>query len=359
MVPAPAVPGFFEIVMPLRRLRLMTLVPCVGVGFLLLSSKLTGLVSAMLLVGVLITLHELGHFLMARRMGAPVDVFSIGFGPRLCGFQWKETDVRLAAIPLGGYVRLAGEDSEVGTGLSESHPFFQKPYHQRLLFYAGGILANVLTTLVLLLPVRIDETRATVVCTSPVAVESVVSGQAADKAGLKAGDRVLALGDLVFPGADAEKIVPTIRARGGQPLPLLVERAGERLTLTVVPDGVAGSGRVGVQFGPTDTRVDRRPLTRADVVTGVKDAFKGTWDLAARVAGDYGRLFSGKLSVKWIARFRAQEAGDLSPASPAWFSRSRLPRPDRSIHRKDEMIHPQEAVKAMIRMKRRQNQTTD
>lgn len=284
--------------MLLRRLRLMTLVPCVGIGFLLLSPKLTGLVSALLLVGVLITLHELGHFLMARRMGAAVDVFSIGFGPRLVGFQWKETDVRLAAIPLGGYVRLAGEDSEVGTGLSEDHSFFQKPYHQRVLFYAGGIIANVLTTLVLLMPLRVDDARSRITYTGPVPVESVIGGMVAEKAGVKAGDKVLAIGELTFPGADAEKVVPYIRSKGGQSLPITLERGGERLTLNVVPEGSAGQGRIGVQFGTAEHRVDRDPLSMGTLSTGLKDAFKGTWDLAAKVAGDYYRLFTGQLSVK-------------------------------------------------------------
>ncbi|NTV74901.1 MAG: hypothetical protein HGA66_11920 [Holophaga sp.] len=64
-----------------------------------------------LLVG-LIFFHELGHFLVAKWMGLPVEVFSLGFGPRVAGFAWKETDVRLSLLPLGGYVRLAGYNPE-------------------------------------------------------------------------------------------------------------------------------------------------------------------------------------------------------------------------------------------------------
>lgn len=298
MIAPPAVPDSLENSMPFRRLRLMTFVPCVGIGFLLLSPKVTGLLSALLLVGVLITLHELGHFLAARRMGAPVDVFSIGFGPRLFGFQWKETDVRLAAIPLGGYVRLAGEDSEVGTGLSEDHSFFQKPYHQRLLFYAGGIIANVLTALVLLAPLRVDEARSRITFLGPMPVESVIGGKVADKAGVKAGDKMLSIGELTFPGADPEKAVPYIRSKGGKSLPITLERGGERLTVHVVPEGAAGEGRIGLQFGTPEYRVDRDPLTLASAGTGLKGAVTGTWDLAAKVAGDYYRLFTGQVSVK-------------------------------------------------------------
>jgi len=277
---------------------MLTLVPCVGIGALLLSPKVTGLLSALLLVGVLITLHELGHFLMARRMGVPVDVFSIGFGPRLFGFRWKETDVRLAAVPLGGYVRLAGEESEVGTGMTESHPFFQKPYHQRLLFYAGGIIANVLTALVLMVPLKIDDARITVRTTSPVTIGEVIAGLPAAQAGLQVGDQLLAVGPVRFPGATWEEAVAHIQSQAGQVLVVEVERQGTRRQVNLTPVGKAGAGRVGIAPGDAKVEVERRPLTVKDVGVGLRDAAYQTWQLAARVTGDYTRLFTGQLSIK-------------------------------------------------------------
>lgn len=300
MIPSPAVPDSFESDMILRRLRLTTLVPCVGVGVLLLSAKLTGLLSAILLVGILIVLHELGHFLAARRMGVPVDVFSVGFGQRLCGFQWKETDVRLSLIPLGGYVRLAGEESEVGTGATEDHPLFKKPYHQRMFFYSGGIIANVLTTLVLMVPLQIQQGRTVARTVSPVAVGEVVAGMPAAAAGLQVGDKLLAVGEVRFPGALWNDAVAHIQSRGGQPLTLEVDRNGQRLSLTLVPVGKPGSGRIGVAPGETALQAETRPLQAMDLVQGVGSAFKATGAMAYKVAGDYFRLFTGQLSVKEI-----------------------------------------------------------
>ncbi|HWQ07998.1 MAG TPA: site-2 protease family protein, partial [Holophaga sp.] len=120
----------------------------------------TGIAGAILMIGVLIFLHELGHFLAAKRMGLPVETFSLGFGPRLFGFKWKETDVRLAALPLGGYVKLAGYNPEEPES-ADPHGFLKQPYHRRMLFYSGGILANLLTAYVLLSVVGIDQSRIT------------------------------------------------------------------------------------------------------------------------------------------------------------------------------------------------------
>ena len=74
-----------------------------------------------LMLGGLVFLHEGGHFLAAKYMGMPVEVFSLGFGPRLVGFTWRETDVRLSALPLGGYVKLAGFNPEDPGEIGRAH----------------------------------------------------------------------------------------------------------------------------------------------------------------------------------------------------------------------------------------------
>ncbi len=109
----------------------------------------------LLVLGVLILVHEWGHFIVARYFGVRVDVFSIGFGPRLFGFKWGATDWRISAIPLGGYVRMAGQDiSEIDSGeqLPTGAPdeLMSKPRWQRALISVAGPAINLLFPLVLL-----------------------------------------------------------------------------------------------------------------------------------------------------------------------------------------------------------------
>src|SRR5450631_3621848 len=111
-----------------------------------------------LMLGGLVFLHEGGHFLAAKYMGMPVEVFSLGFGSRLFGFKWRETDVRLSVLPLGGYVKLAGFNPEE-PGADDPYGFLQQPFGKRMLFYSGGILANLATTLILFTFVGTDQAR--------------------------------------------------------------------------------------------------------------------------------------------------------------------------------------------------------
>ena len=135
-------------------------------------------------IGFLLFIHEGGHFLAARAAGVRVDVFSLGFGPRLWSFQRGETNYRLCAIPLGGYVKMAGED---GNGLG-SDALNRKSPAWRFLIYAGGILMNFLFAL-LVIPILF---RIGVPLQSPV-LGSIQAGSAAWEAGLQEGDRVLSV----------------------------------------------------------------------------------------------------------------------------------------------------------------------
>src|SRR5690348_12178614 len=144
------------------------------------------------MLGGLIFLHELGHFLVAKRMGMPVEVFSLGFGTRLVGFKWRETDVRLSLLPLGGYVKLAGFNPEE-PGAEDPHGFLKQPVWKRQLFYGGGIIANLIVAFVLLWAIGVDSARVVKVEAKPgsaTVVGQVVKGMPADAAGLKEGDEL-------------------------------------------------------------------------------------------------------------------------------------------------------------------------
>lgn len=263
-----------------------------ALALLVLSPKVLGIGGTILMIGLLIFVHELGHFLAAKRMGMPVETFSLGFGPRLVGFRWRETDVRLSVFPVGGYVKLAGYNPE-DPDAEDPHGFLSQPYGKRMLFYSGGILANILTTVVFLFILGTDQSRATPrPLPSPLLVSDVVPGGAASEAGLKPGDQILELGELRFPGSPSDEARPYIEARAGQPLPIVLEREGRRLSLTATPKAEAGKGRLGIQFGASRVAYDRRPLAWADAGRGAWVAVAGTWDLGRQVLAGYARLFT-------------------------------------------------------------------
>ena len=263
--------------------------------------KGAGIPGSFLMIGVLIFLHELGHFLFAKRMGIPVEVFSLGFGPRLCGFKWRETDVRLSVFPMGGYVRLLGYNPEEPE-VKDPHGFLNQPYGPRMLFYSGGILANLLTAFVLLWAVGVDRSRVTSAtpAPAPLQVYEVAPKFPAAMAGILPGDLIRQVGDLHFPGATNTQAVSFIQAHPGQPIPVTLERAGQAQILMVTPKDEGGSGRLGIMFQPTKLILTRRPLALKDFWTGSFAGLRTLRSSAVLVLQGYGRLVSCRSSIKEI-----------------------------------------------------------
>lgn len=150
---------------------------------------------AALAVSLLIVVHEFGHFLCARAVGMRVEVFSLGFWKKIVGLQWGETEYRLSIIPLGGYVRVAGESPDVAEGKPDE--FWSKTPGQRAIFVLGGVTMNFLLALVLFV------VAFGIGVPFPVAeVGDLEKGQPAWEAGLQRGDRIVAVDgveDPVFP----------------------------------------------------------------------------------------------------------------------------------------------------------------
>ncbi|BDU74607.1 M50 family metallopeptidase [Mesoterricola silvestris] len=272
-----------------------------------------------LLVG-LIFFHELGHFLVAKWMGLPVEVFSLGFGPRVAGFAWQETDVRLSLLPLGGYVRLAGYNPE-DPDAEDPHGFLAQPAWKRMAFYSGGILANVLITVVIFFFLGINNARTTAAHPqpSPLLVVEVNAGMPGAQGGLKPGDQITRFGDLKFPGNSNEEAITYIRARSGQPIPVALDREGTSRTLTITPAEVGGAGKIGVAFEPSSWTFDRRPMRAGDLLLGATFAVKGSALLGWEILGNFGKLVSRQVSLKEVggpitivrAGSRAAKAGLL------------------------------------------------
>src|SRR6202158_6155005 len=154
---------------------------------------LTWVLPLIAVLGAAVVLHEFGHFLVAKLFRIRVETFSVGFGPRLIGRKWGHTDYRISAIPLGGYVKLGGDESNApieGEGASDipvEERFDLRPRWQRILVAIAGPVMNVITALAIPLAGAL---MYGVPATPAPVVSSIVSGGAAEVAGLQRGDRI-------------------------------------------------------------------------------------------------------------------------------------------------------------------------
>jgi len=196
------------------------------------------LLGVALVLGVMILVHEWGHFIAARIFGVRVDVFSIGFGPRLFGWKRGATDYRISAIPLGGYVRMAGADmSEVDSGdeapTGSPDELMSKPRWQRAVIAFAGPAVNLVFPILLLtayfvaigVPYPLFEDQ-------PVVVKGVPANSPAAMAGLQAGDTVVSInGERSSDWAQAGKTISQVQPN--TKLSLEAENAGTRRTLEI------------------------------------------------------------------------------------------------------------------------------
>jgi regulator of sigma E protease len=202
----------------------------------LLQEGVIGVLAFIFILGAAVTLHEFGHFIVAKLLKIRVETFSFGFGPRLMGWKSGDTDYRISAIPLGGYVKLGGDESNApieGEGASNIPPeqrFDLRPRYQRIMVALAGPIMNILTAL------AIPFTSAMIYgvqITPPPVVRQIIPGGAAETAGLQPGDRIVSFDGNENPRwktvADDALLSP------GQPLPMEIDRNGQRIKLTIKP----------------------------------------------------------------------------------------------------------------------------
>lgn len=206
-----------------------------------------------ILLGIMILIHEAGHYWAALSVGIRVDTFSIGFGPRLVGFKRGDTDFRISAVPFGGYVRMLG-DQPGDENANDPRSFQAKARWQRAIVIAAGPLMNIILAIGIVTGLYMYAFPKEVDATDPV-VTAVTPGSAAQVAGIEAGDKLLQVGGKQDP--NWEEVITQEALSANHALPVVVERRGQKLHLTVVPKmdpkegvGVAGwSGEQEVQIG--------------------------------------------------------------------------------------------------------------
>ena len=290
-----------------------------------------------LVLGLVVFVHELGHFLAAKWTGVYAPRFSVGFGPALWKMRRGETEYVVAALPLGGYVRMASRDDETmalvegggspegtvqghgevqGTEVLEKPKdwdenamvpfgpkpvpanrwFESKPVWARVVILLAGVTMNVVLTLVVSTGVFSYYGRSYV----PAVIDSVVVGMPAAQAGLQQGDSIVAInGVKVRAWSD---MLTTISASAGKPVSFDVQRNGAPLALTMTPVAQQGAnvntgeavtvGRVGAL---PRNKVAREPL---GPVAAAGAGWNATWSMGGAVVGVLGGLLRGNISVK-------------------------------------------------------------
>lgn len=281
-------------------------------GFNALSHGLIGYIIPFLFVlTIVVFFHELGHFLVARWAGVKVLTFSLGFGPELFGFNDRHgTRWKVSAIPLGGYVKFFGDDSEASTPSADTLQtmtaderkvsFHHKKVGPRAAIVAAGPIANFLLAIVIFAALFTFFGKPS----QTARVDSIQENSAAATAGFKSGDIVTAInGDAIESFTEMQRIVST---KAGVPLVFTVKRGDEVVKLNGTPqlreikDNFGNVHRVGIlgitrATGPGDTVT--QPVNPATAVwLGVKE----TWFVVDRTVAYIGGIFTGRESADQV-----------------------------------------------------------
>ena len=205
----------------------------------------------LVLIGIMIVIHELGHYVVARCCDVHIEAFSIGFGPKLFHWQRGETEFRICCLPVGGYVRMAGEQP---TDSPDPRGFNVKPRWQRLLIVLAGPAMNVVLAFALLAGLFMLHYPKLAGATQAATVGYVKPGSPAARAGLQEGDVLVQLEDKQDPTWEDVALREVVSAN--RLLPLLVERNGKLLHMAVMPEAEPASGLGSAGWIPqTDVEV--------------------------------------------------------------------------------------------------------
>jgi len=205
----------------------------------------TSILAFLFVLGVLIFVHELGHFVMARRIGVRVITFSLGFGPKILSFRRGDTEYCVSAIPLGGYVKMAGETPEdARTGASDE--FLSKTKWQRFQVLVMGPVMNLALAVVVMTLVLLQGAKIPAFEESSVIVGGFASDSVAPAAGVLVGDRIVAVDEKEVP--TWKQFYLAVATRANRQVRLTIERDGKQIERQVVPAAIDRfeTGAIGV-----------------------------------------------------------------------------------------------------------------
>ena len=224
----------------------------------------------LIVLGILVLVHELGHFGAAKSLGVRVDKFSIGFWPKLFGVKRGETEYMVSLIPWGGYVKIAGQEEPEGDE-PEHHELCSRGKFQRLYVFIAGPSANFVLAALLFPLVYMLGISVSAYIDQPVTVGWVEKSSPAAMVGITSGDTIVEV--MGSPTPTWEDALTEIGSRPGQHISMVVERDGRRRTvsLTVAEERRYGAGVIGVgmPIPPIIANVmDARPANKAGLEAG-------------------------------------------------------------------------------------------
>ena len=261
------------------------------------------IIGFLLVLGPLVTVHELGHYLVGRWFGVKADAFSVGFGPELAGWTDRRgTRWKVSALPLGGYVQFAGDmnpasqPSEEWLSLpsEEREKTFQaKPLWQRALIVAAGPVTNFLVAIAILAAFNFAYGRIEV----PPVVRMVMEDGAAAAAGIEPGDRIVAADGQ--PVGDFDDLRQRVVQEPGARIELLVDRGGREITFDMVIPSVTERDRFGNEFriGQLGIASAEGQLVQVGPVESVTLAVRQTGQIVVMMVNGIGQIISGRRPV--------------------------------------------------------------
>ncbi|MCF7846115.1 MAG: site-2 protease family protein [Candidatus Peribacteraceae bacterium] len=271
----------------------------------------TAIIAFIVIFSLLILLHEFGHFISARLFGVKVEEFGLGLPPKARPLfrDKKKTEYTLNWLPIGGFVRMKGEDASEGKFLRGKDSFATKKIWQRIIIVCAGVIMNLLTGFVILSLVfsvgttvltptdKVEETlaenpNAQFVNTEPLGmlVQEIVEDEAAAASELKAYDFIAAVDGEVF--ANPEEFKGLLRERAGTEVNLSIIRRKAKLETTVTPNA---DGQIGVAISGPLSAVQLRYTFPTSVIEAGKETWRLTKLITGAIGGLFGNLIHGQL----------------------------------------------------------------